>query len=106
VLASRIALLVGGSTVKRREIKIEEGPGDKTWGRTKFTTVLDRAQLNSLKQISDATRIPISALIGKAIDIFFQELGGDDERKVVPIDTSFIKERMSEQTNKPVEEGN
>lgn len=81
--------------MKRKDIKIEEGLGEQTWGRAKFTTLLDRNHIRALRRISDVTRIPMSTLIAQALDNFFKQVGWQQEPESPPIDPEFIAKRIS-----------
>jgi len=82
--------------VKGRDIRIEEGLGELTWGPAKVTMLLDRSHISALRKISAVTRIPMSKIAGQALDEFLAKVGWQEEPTNAPTDPQFIAKRIAQ----------
>lgn len=80
--------------MKRRDIEIEEGLGELSWGPTKVTMLLDRGHVAALKRISELTRVSRSKLYAQALDDFLKKVGWHDEPISAPTDVEFIVKKI------------
>ena len=59
--------------------------------KERFTTYICGAQLQILREISEQTGRPISALIGEALDDFLQAVGWLREPMIPPVEKQFYR---------------
>jgi|YelNatPaOPRAMG01_1025707.scaffolds.fasta_scaffold52948_3 hypothetical protein len=71
--------------------------GSEERRRARFTTYMSKTHYKALLEISEKTGIPISDLIGQALDAYLKEkLGILDEYDMPPIDIEFIRRKALE----------
>lgn len=77
-----------------KKVRVEGGLGERTWGRDRVTTHLDKLHLASLRKVSELTQIPMGRLIDQALNMYFRTVGWRDEAAVPPIELSYIKKQI------------
>lgn len=64
--------------------------------KERYTTYVDKDQLERLEELSEATRESSNRLFGQALDDFLKKLGLIEERKYVPLDMDYMKRKYEE----------
>jgi hypothetical protein len=69
--------------------------------RKKLTTYVDADHFVSLKEVSEATQIPMGRLLDQALNEYMASLGVQAEPAAIPIDKEIMKTKIKDAKEQP-----